>query len=66
MDLGQIEMLTQEDFQLDRPGFIRTVMRSLLGTQTKAVRQTVGCSTLALRRTHLWLSLTVPLHRVPA
>src|SRR3954470_22125730 len=48
VDLGQIDLLVQEGFYANRTDFIRSAIRTQLGTHTAAVEQSVARRTLVL------------------
>jgi len=48
VDLGQIDLLVQEGFYSNRTDFIRTAIRSQLGTHSDALKQTVARRSLVL------------------
>ncbi|MGI8573952.1 MAG: CopG family transcriptional regulator [Egibacteraceae bacterium] len=52
VDLGQIDLLVREGFYSNRTDFIRTAVRTQLGTHADAVRETVARRTLVLGLQH--------------
>jgi Arc/MetJ-type ribon-helix-helix transcriptional regulator len=52
VDLGQIDLLVQEGFYANRTDFIRTAIRTQLGTRASALDQTVARRTLVLGTQH--------------
>ena len=52
VDLGQIDLLVQEGFYVNRTDFIRAAIRAQLGTRAAAVDQTVARRTLVLGTAH--------------
>jgi Arc/MetJ-type ribon-helix-helix transcriptional regulator len=52
VDLGQIDLLVQEGFYANRTDFIRTAIRTQLGSRSSAVDQTVARRTLTLGTQH--------------
>jgi len=48
VDLGQIDLLVQENFYANRTDCIRTAIRNLLATHAEFVKQTIARRTLAL------------------
>lgn len=52
VDLGQVDLLVQEGFYANRTDFIRTAIRTQLGTRVAAIDQTVARRTLALGTQH--------------
>jgi len=52
VDLGQIDLLVQQDFYSSRTDFIRTAIRNQLATHADTVRQTIARKTLVLGVQH--------------
>ena len=52
IDLGQIDLLVQEGFYLNRTDLIRTAIRNQINTHADAVRQTVARRQLVLGLQH--------------
>jgi Arc/MetJ-type ribon-helix-helix transcriptional regulator len=52
VDLGQIDLLVQEGFFVNRTDFIRTAIRTQLASRAAAVNQTVARRTLVLGTQH--------------
>lgn len=52
VDLGQVDLLVQEGFYANRTDFIRTAIRTQLGTRLAAIDQTVARRTLSLGTLH--------------
>jgi len=48
VDLGQIDLLVEEGFYSNRTDVIRTAIRSLLATQSEALRQSIARKSLEL------------------
>ena len=52
VDLGRIDLLVHEGFYANRTDFIRTAVRTLLGTSNEAITATVARKTLVLGTVH--------------
>ena len=52
VDLGRIDLLVREGFYANRTDFIRTAVRTLLGTSNEAITATVARKTLVLGTVH--------------